>query len=66
MYIPKKAITLQGHPEFTEEIMAELLEARYKRKIFSEEIYREAMTRVGKSQDGVLIAQAFLKFLIDE
>lgn len=66
MYIPKKAITLQGHPEFTEEIMAELLEARYKRKIFSEEIYKEAMTRVGKSQDGVLIAQAFLKFLIDE
>ena len=66
MYIPKKAMTLQGHPEFTEDIMTELLESRYKRKIFSEEVYKEAMTRVGKSQDGVLIAQAFLKFLEEE
>lgn len=49
MYIPKKVITVQGHPEFTEEIVAELLEKRREQKIFGDEIYREAMARVGKA-----------------
>lgn len=66
MYIPKKVITVQGHPEFTEEIVAELLEKRREQKIFGDEIYREAMARVGKPHDGVLVAQAFLKFLVEE
>lgn len=65
MYIPKKVITVQGHPEFTEEIVAELLANRRRLGIFSDEIYEEAMTRVGKPQDGVLVAQAFLKFLME-
>lgn len=66
MYIPKKVITVQGHPEFTEEIVAELLEKRREQKIFGDEIYREAMARVGKPHDGVLVAQTFLRFLIEE
>lgn len=66
MYIPKKVVTVQGHPEFTEEIVAELLEKRREQKIFGDEIYREAMARVGKPHDGVLVAQAFLKFLVEE
>ncbi len=65
MYIPKKVITVQGHPEFTEEIVAELLKYRRGLGIFSGEIYEEAMTRVGKPQDGVVVAQAFLKFLME-
>ena len=66
MYIPKRVMTVQGHPEFTEEIVAELLEKRREQGIFSEEIYAEAMARVGKPHDGVLIAQAFLRFLMEE
>lgn len=66
MYVPKKVITVQGHPEFTEEIVAELLEKRREQMIFSEEIYGEAMARVGKPHDGVMVAQAFLKFLMEE
>ncbi len=65
MYIPKRVITLQGHPEFTAEIMAELLGKRHGQKIFSDEVYGEAMARVGRPQDGVLIAQAFLRFLME-
>lgn len=65
MYIPKRAITVQGHPEFTEEIVAELLEKRREQKIFGDEIYGEAMARVGKPHDGVLVGQAFLKFLME-
>ena len=65
MYIPKRAITVQGHPEFTEEIVAELLEKRREQKVFGDEIYGEAMARVGKPHDGVLVGQAFLKFLME-
>ena len=66
MYIPKRVITVQGHPEFTEEIVAELLERRRKQGIFVDDIYEEAMARVGKPHDGVLVAQGFLKFLMGD
>ena len=65
MYVPKKVFTVQGHPEFTSEIVAELLETRHKQKIFTDEIYQEAMARVERPHDGVLVAQAFVKFLRD-
>ena len=66
MYIPKKVITVQGHPEFTDEIVAVIMQYRRKQGIFSDEIYEEAMTRVGEAHDGVVVAQAFLKFLMEE
>ena len=65
MYIPNRVFTVQGHPEFTDEIVKELLENRHRLGIFGDEIYEEAIRRVGKPQDGVVVAQAFLKFLID-
>lgn len=63
MYIPSRVITVQGHPEFTEDIVVELLENRHKQNIFGDDIYEEAMARVKKPHDGVLVAQAFLTFL---
>ncbi|MCJ1283219.1 hypothetical protein MMC26_002547 [Xylographa opegraphella] len=65
MLIPKRVITVQGHPEFNAEIVTELLEARHKQGIFDDEIYEDAMRRVGKAQDGVLVSGVFLKFLLD-
>lgn len=66
MHIPRRVLTLQGHPEFTPEIMAELLRKRRGQGIFGEAIYAEAMARVARPQDGVLIAQAFLRFLMED
>lgn len=66
MYIPKRVITVQGHPEFTEEIVKELLEKRREQNIFGDEIYQEAMARVARPHDGVLVAKAFLRFLMEE
>ena len=66
MYMPGRLITVQGHPEFTEEIVRELLENRHRLNIFGDEVFEEAVKRVGKSQDGVLVAQAFVEFLMDE
>jgi GMP synthase-like glutamine amidotransferase len=65
MYIAKRLITVQGHPEFNEEIVRELLTARHKLGIFDDETFSDAMSRVDKYQDGVVVAQAFLKFLLE-
>ncbi|TGO23433.1 hypothetical protein BPAE_0132g00030 [Botrytis paeoniae] len=66
MYISKKLITVQGHPEFTEEIVRELLEARHASGVFDDETYRDAVGRVNKEHDGVKVAQAFLKFIMED
>ena len=66
MYVPRKVITVQGHPEFTEEIVEELIRTRYDQQIFDENMYKDTMARVGKDHDGVLVAQGFLKFLLEQ
>ena len=65
MYIPQRVITVQGHPEFTEEIVREILDMRRKQNIFDEDTYKDAMARVLRPHDGVSVAQAFLRFLIE-
>jgi len=65
MYIAKRLFTVQGHPEFNGKIVRELLEARHEVGIFDDETFSEALSRVDKRQDGVVVAQAFLGFLLD-
>ena len=65
MYISKRLITIQGHPEFNEGIMRELLRVRHDSGIFDDEHFKDAMERVDKPQDGVAVAQAFLRFLLE-
>jgi GMP synthase-like glutamine amidotransferase len=65
MYISKRVITVQGHPEFNEEIVREILIARHEAKIFDDEVFEDAMARVDKYQDGVVVAKAFLKFVLE-
>lgn len=61
--LPGKAITVQGHPEFTGEIISEILELRHDTKIFTDELYSSGVDRANKDHDGVKIAQAFLRFI---
>ncbi|KAK6828459.1 hypothetical protein PG987_011800 [Apiospora arundinis] len=63
MYIPQRMIALQGHPEFTEDIMREILEVRHKGGILPDSVFEDAMSRAPDAHDGVAIARAFLKFL---
>lgn len=63
MYIPKRVITVQGHPEFNEAIVRELLDTRREQNILDEATYRDAIARVTKPHDGVLVGEAFLRFL---
>lgn len=65
MYVPQRLITVQGHPEFTEEIVRELLIARHTQGIFDDETFKDSMGRVDKYHDGVVVSKAFLKFLLE-
>ncbi|KAL8861691.1 MAG: hypothetical protein Q9178_001892 [Gyalolechia marmorata] len=65
MFVPGRVFTVQGHPEFTEEILVEILEVRHEQGVFGDEIYEEAMARVGKKHDGLMVGKRFIEFLID-
>jgi GMP synthase-like glutamine amidotransferase len=64
--IPKRVITVQGHPEFTEDIMREILELRHETGLLTDEVFQSGMERNGDDHDGVLMAQVFLKFLQEQ
>lgn len=66
MYIKGRLITVQGHPEFTEEIVRELLESRHALGVFDDETFKDAMGRVNKDHDGVKVAQVFLRFVMED
>ena len=61
--IPGRVITVQGHPEFTEDIMGEILELRHQSGLLTDEVYQSGVERNGDHHDGVFMAQVFLKFL---
>ncbi|KAK7981557.1 hypothetical protein PG988_003795 [Apiospora saccharicola] len=63
MYVPKRMIALQGHPEFTEDMVREILEMRHKGGIIPDAVFEDAISRVANAHDGVNIARAFLRFL---
>lgn len=65
MYVPRRLIAVQGHPEFNEEIMRDLLVARHEQGIFDDELFKDGMGRADKYQDGVVVSMAFLRFLLE-
>ncbi|KAL2132653.1 hypothetical protein VTI74DRAFT_3558 [Chaetomium olivicolor] len=64
--VPKKVITVQGHPEFTEDIMREILELRHESGLLTDEVYQSGMERNGDHHDGVFMAQVFVRFLQEQ
>jgi GMP synthase-like glutamine amidotransferase len=66
MYAPGRFVTVQGHPEFNEEIVAKILGSRHRDHTFSDTVYEEAMTRVGNEHDGLVVGRAFVKFLVEK
>ena len=45
-------LTLQGHPEFTSNIVSHIIDARSKAGVFSPEVEKEARRRAGLNHDG--------------
>lgn len=65
MYLANRLITVQGHPEFNEEIVRDILETRHQQGVFDHDLFEDAMKRVDRPHDGVIVAQAFLKFCLE-
>ncbi|KAK2594765.1 hypothetical protein QQS21_007512 [Conoideocrella luteorostrata] len=63
MYSPGKYITVQGHPEFTNEIISEILSKRHAGGTFTDQVYKEGKDRASVPHDGVAVGKAFLKFM---
>ncbi|KAK6536041.1 hypothetical protein TWF281_000287 [Arthrobotrys megalospora] len=63
LYRPGEVFTVQGHPEFDEEIIAELLKMRIGSGVISEETGADGLSRKALPHDGVVVTEAFLKFL---
>ncbi|SPN99694.1 related to P.aeruginosa anthranilate synthase component II [Cephalotrichum gorgonifer] len=63
MCLPGRYLTIQGHPEFTEDIVREIADRQHGMGSVSDELYEDAIRRVGLEHDGVAIARAFVKFL---
>lgn len=66
MYVPRHFITLQGHPEFTGDIITEIIRTRAEGGVFKEEQAQDALSRANIEHDGVAIGVAFLKFLLED
>lgn len=66
MHSPGRYITVQGHPEFTGDIVREVCDVRHGTGVFSDEIYGDAVERAGREHDGVAIARVFVRFLKGE
>ncbi|KAF2275561.1 class I glutamine amidotransferase-like protein [Westerdykella ornata] len=66
MYVKGKFITIQGHPEFNDEIVSEILRNRNAQGIFDDVQYKEAMDRVKNPHDGIAVAKGFLRFLLED
>lgn len=65
MYVAKKLFTVQGHPEFNEEIMTEILDTRHATGIFDDEAYNEHFKKVALPHDGLVVSKAFLRFSLE-
>ncbi|KAL4872556.1 hypothetical protein BDV12DRAFT_161773 [Aspergillus spectabilis] len=65
MYREGKFITVQGHPEFSGDIVSEVVKLRAEAGVFEKEQAEDALRRADKPHDGVRIGVAFLRFLLE-
>lgn len=65
MYVQRRLVTLQAHPEFRHDIMKEIVEVRKEQKILDESLAADGLRRVMDKHDGYTVAKAFVRFLIE-
>ncbi|KAJ5999412.1 hypothetical protein N7451_007222 [Penicillium sp. IBT 35674x] len=65
LYMPKRLISIQAHPEFNEFIMTKLLIARHDGGLFNDELYESGCKRAAKEHDGELLARRFIQFIVE-
>ena len=65
LFLGDRCLSVQAHPEFDHFIMAHILEKRYVDGIFSDIIYENGSTRAMLEHDGILVARAIIRFLVE-
>ncbi|KAE8152189.1 Aldehyde/histidinol dehydrogenase [Aspergillus avenaceus] len=65
LYEPGRAFTVQGHPEFDEFVMTNLVTIRNKQGVFDDDLAQDALSRAGNQADGVLIAKTICKLILE-
>lgn len=65
LYMPKRLISIQAHPEFNEYIMTQVLKARHDSGVFNDELYKSGSSRAAKEHDGELLARRFIQFIVE-
>lgn len=63
MFVPKKLLTLQGHPEFNSEVARALVERVIRDGGLTEEQGKDALARVEKKNHGGAVGKAVVRFL---
>lgn len=64
MLLPGRALTVQGHPEYSGDVVRTLLDARHEQGIIPDAVYQDAIARVDNEHDGVRVARGMLRFLM--
>ncbi|PIG85353.1 GMP synthase [Aspergillus arachidicola] len=65
-YMPQRVLALQGHPEYDEFVMTELIKLRHAMGRFDAELAKDGLSRAGKQHDGALIAKVACKHILGE
>lgn len=65
MYQKGRFISVQGHPEQNSDILKEIIISRTEMGVFTKELAEDATKRLGDAHDGVAVACAFLRFLVE-
>lgn len=64
LLLPGRVLSVQGHPEFNEEITTEIIKMRHAQKVLSDELATKGLKDATSHHDGIFIAAAMWKFLI--
>jgi hypothetical protein len=66
MYQRGNFISFQGHPEFNEEVIREILVMKKADGLFGPEVYEDSVKRASLEHDGLLVGRLFWKFILED
>lgn len=65
MYQRGNFISFQGHPEFNEDVIREILDMKKADGLFGTELYEDSIKRASLEHDGLLVGRLFSRFILE-
>lgn len=66
MYQHGNFISLQGHPEFNEEVLREILSKKQADGVISQAMYEDGIQKAALEHDGLLVGRLFWRFILED